>query len=137
MRSTPTGSGSLSPDFGSWRLTAPEPHYAAVLESATPVAPHTLDGLTGYCVVVGNDDPIPPAQPLAHAIGEHRTRHNGRLVRFPGQERLRGTVALTEVTSGTAIETIDCLGDTPGPDAVLRTQEFVRPILRWTAPCNS
>lgn len=111
-------------------IAEPEPHYAAVIETTTPLPALALDGVVGSIVAVHDDDPIDAPGALAAAVVAHRTRRNGRLIRFGGQDRLQGTVPLRDVTIGSAIEDIDCLGARPGPDAVLRTQEFVRPIFR-------
>lgn len=61
----------------------------------------------------------------AHAAGT-----SGRAVRFPGADRLTGTVPVAAVLAGTAIDGITVLGGGTADGCVLHTRDFVRPEWR-------
>ena len=111
-------------------ITEPVPHYAAVVEAALPLTEDVLRSVTATIVVADADEPIDQTTPVGRIAADHRARRNGRLIRFPGQHQLCGTMPLAHITTLSAITTIDCLGEQPGPAAVVRTQDFVRPMFR-------
>ena len=111
-------------------ITEPVPHYAAVIEAAIPPTEDVLGSVAAAIVVADADEPIDQTTPVGRIAADHRARRNGRLIHFPGQHRLRGTIPIAHITTLSAITTVDCLGEQPGPDAVVRTQDFVRPMFR-------
>lgn len=65
------------------------------------------------------------------ALAEHEARRSGRLVRFPGLERLHGPVTVREVEQTSAVERVEGLaGCEVRPGSVLHLDGHVRPT--WT-----
>jgi hypothetical protein len=112
-------------------VTEPEPHYAAVIEvpGSSEMARRELSDVveTVHVVIANQREDIDITLPAGDAAVAHRSRRSGRVVKFPGQENLVGTLPLSDVTARSAIEGLTCLGGSPGEDAVLRTQDFIRP----------
>ncbi|GIJ78461.1 hypothetical protein SAMN05443287_109189 [Micromonospora phaseoli] len=102
-------------------VAAPYPHVA--LSVATP-EPDRLAGL-------------PSTPPELHdaaiqAASEHTARRSGRAVRFPGAERLVGTLTVGDLLATSAIERVVVLGGaSAAPDTPVHTRDFVRP--QWQA----
>lgn len=89
----------------------------------------TAESRAGAVEVVGGG--------LATSAGEdlaalHRERRGGRVFRFPGLDALTGTTTVAEVLQDTAIDDVVMVGhrEPLTPDAVLDTQDFVRPHFR-------
>ena len=62
------------------------------------------------------------------AAAAHTGRSSGRLVRFPGDEVLVGTVTVQQVLDATAVETVRVLaGADPAPATEVVTRSHVRP----------
>ncbi|WP_233512726.1 hypothetical protein [Micromonospora deserti] len=103
-------------------VASPYPHVA--LSVAVPAATDRLAGL-----------PATPPQLRAaaeRAAGEHAARSSGRAVRYPGSDRMVGTLTVAELLAGSAVERVVVLGGPPaGPETPLHTRDFVRP--RWQA----
>jgi len=100
--------------FGGGRvlITLAGPHPAVLPPNATPAA----------------GDPDSPA---ARAVRQHAEGTGGRAVRYPGVERLVGSLPVAEVLSATAIDRVVVMGLPDRPDArgdtLLDTRAFVRP----------
>lgn len=63
---------------------------------------------------------------------EHATRRSGRAVRYPGVDRLVGTLTVAELLDASAIQRVIVLGAPPaGRETVVQTRDFVRP--QWQA----
>ncbi|MFV2019120.1 hypothetical protein [Micromonospora sp. LOL_023] len=96
-------------------VRTPRPHVAISL--AAP------DGLP--------DLPATPADliPAAElAAAEHRAGRSGRAVRYPGVDRLVGTLTVAELLEFSAIERVIMLGGVdPEPETPVQTRDFVRP----------
>jgi hypothetical protein len=109
-------------------VTEPEPHYAAVIEvAASPEAVRRDLADVSETVLIVDGQAIDHTHAMSDAVEAHRGRRSGRVIRFPGQENLVGTVALRDVTTQSAIDGLVCLGGATGESATLRTQDFVRP----------
>ncbi|MEV4714923.1 hypothetical protein [Micromonospora sp. NPDC049374] len=64
----------------------------------------------------------------ARAAGEHAARRSGRAVRYPGADRMVGTLTVDELLAAGAIERVVALGGAPvTPDTPVHTRDFVRP----------
>ncbi|MGI5523271.1 hypothetical protein ACQEUX_20405 [Micromonospora sp. CA-259024] len=102
-------------------VTAPYPHVA--LSVAVPTATGWLGGLPA----------TPPELRAAaeRAAAEHTARRSGRAVRYPGVDRMVGTLTVGEVLNSSAIERVVVLGGTTAePEMPLDTRDFVRPEWR-------
>lgn len=62
------------------------------------------------------------------AAGRLAAGDAGRVVRFPGQERLVGTVAVDDVTTLSAVDEVRGVAGTPSAGMALVTRDFVRPV---------
>ncbi|GAB7047777.1 hypothetical protein [Catenuloplanes indicus] len=98
-------------------VPAPHPHVA--LSVAAPervVLPGTDPGLRAAA---------------DEAAARHRDRVSGRAVVFPGVESLTGALTAADILDRSAIERVTVLGGTDaGPDALIETRDFVRPLFR-------
>ncbi|MFC0505073.1 hypothetical protein [Micromonospora costi] len=102
-------------------VAAPYPHVA--LSVAVPAATERLAELPA----------TPPELRDAadRAAAAHEARRSGRAVRYPGVDRLVGTLTVGEVLAASTIERIVVLGGaTAGSDTPLDTRNFVRPEWR-------
>jgi hypothetical protein len=110
-------------------VTEPEPHYGAVIEvsGSLDIVRGELTDVIDNVVIATNSEEIDSFHPAGSIALAHRSRRSGRVIRFPGQETLVDTVALSDITDRTAVEGLVSLGGSPGEDATLRTQNFVRP----------
>jgi hypothetical protein len=61
------------------------------------------------------------------AAGQLRDRRGGRVVLFPGKERLVGVLAAEQVAVLSAVTRLVGIADTPTSDVALDTRDFVRP----------
>jgi len=96
-------------------VRTPRPHVAISL--AAP------DGLPDLPATPAD---LVPAAELAAA--EHRAGRSGRAVRYPGVDRLIGTLSVAELLESSAIEQVIMLGGAqPDEDTPLVTRDFVRP----------
>jgi hypothetical protein len=91
-------------------------------------------GWDGVGVAWGERRCGPPEWSAGAAAGaaELAARRSGRVVLFPGVERLTGTVPIGSVVDGTAIDRVVVLGASAEPAAtdLLRTRDHVRPEWR-------
>jgi len=70
-------------------------------------------------------------EPLESAVAAHQEQRSGRVVLFPGSERLTRTLTVGEVLACTAIDRVRVLAaGEPDPATPLVTRDFVRP--RWS-----
>ncbi|MEU6207760.1 hypothetical protein ABZ814_29735 [Micromonospora musae] len=100
-------------------VTAPYPHVALSVAAAT-------DRLTEL-----PDTPLELREAAERAAAEHTARRSGRAVRYPGVDRMVGTLTVGEMLAGSAIERVVVLGSaTAEPDLPLDTRDFVRPEWR-------
>lgn len=65
------------------------------------------------------------------AIAAHRTRESGRLVVYPGVERLVAEVTAGDIRATAIDDLVSLCGRPVGDDTVVITRDFVRP--RWAA----
>lgn len=110
-------------DLGTWmarvRDALPDGADVAVVAtgpgSAAPVTSGTSPALDGALV----------------ALATRTLGADGRLVHFPGQHHLRGTVAVTEAVRLSAIEEAVLVGGgRPAPTELIATRDHVRPVWR-------
>ncbi|MGY1856554.1 hypothetical protein [Modestobacter sp. SYSU DS0290] len=75
----------------------------------------------------GDDD----AAPARTALAEAPSAVAGRVVRFPGADGVRGRVQVAELVAGTAVEDVQAVGATIGPEDVVDSgpNGFLRPQL--------
>ncbi|GID60694.1 hypothetical protein Aco03nite_090980 [Actinoplanes couchii] len=91
-------------------VTVPFPHVAISLLTAQPVE---------------------TAPELAQAATEAAGGRFGRAVRFPGSERLTGSLTVSEILQRSSIGRVEVLGSgTADPALVVDTGDFVRPQFR-------
>ncbi|SDT67443.1 hypothetical protein [Actinoplanes derwentensis] len=75
--------------------------------------------------------PAPTAPELAAAATEAESGRFGRAVRFPGVQRLTGSLTVSEILQRSAISRVEVLGGgLPDPATVVDTGDFVRPQFR-------
>jgi hypothetical protein len=68
---------------------------------------------------------------LAAAASTAAAGKSGRAVRFPGVERLTGSLTVSEILQRSSIARVEVLGSGPAaPDDVVETGDFVRPQFR-------
>ncbi|PZG03844.1 hypothetical protein [Nonomuraea aridisoli] len=79
---------------------------------------------------LGGERAGPLAEGAALAAAEHG--RSGRIVTFPGRDRLTGTLTVGELRRGSAIDRVLVLAtpDPPADDALVVTHDHVRPIWR-------
>ncbi|MGR6917272.1 hypothetical protein ACU635_23810 [[Actinomadura] parvosata] len=110
-----------------------EPHIACSLSVPGSVTPAALtDLLAGGSWVLGGRRDGPLAEGAALAAAEHEARRGGRVVTFPGRDRLTGVLPLGELRAASAIERVLLLAS-PGPppdDVLVVTNDHVRPVWR-------
>ncbi|MFC3500781.1 hypothetical protein ACFOOK_07350 [Micromonospora krabiensis] len=102
-------------------LATPYPHVA--LSVSVPAATDRLAALP----------PTPPElrEAADRAAAEHAAGRSGRAVRYPGVDRLVGTLTVGEVLTGSAITRVVVLGgSTAAAETALDTRDFVRPQWR-------
>ncbi|WBB66953.1 hypothetical protein [Micromonospora sp. WMMD812] len=102
-------------------VATPYPHVA--LSVAVPAAADRLAELPA----------TPPElhEAAERAAAEHAAGRSGRAVRYPGVDRMVGTLTVGEVLAGSAIERVVVLGSAAaGPDLPLDTRDLVRPEWR-------
>ncbi|GAA4961935.1 hypothetical protein [Actinoplanes utahensis] len=75
--------------------------------------------------------PFETAPELAAAATAAAAGRHGRAVRFPGVERLTGSLTVSEILQRSSIARVEVLGGGPAaPDVVVDTGDFVRPQFR-------
>lgn len=78
----------------------------------------------------GFDGPPELAGGLSQATHAHATRTSGRVVVFPGDHVLLGTVSVADATMWSDIDRVELVtGEPAGPGIALMTRDFLRP--RW------
>ncbi|TDD45709.1 hypothetical protein E1286_23145 [Nonomuraea terrae] len=107
-------------------LGMPEPHLACSLE--VPGGPVKPPAEVSWAL--GGERVGPLAEGAALAAAEHG--RSGRVVTFPGRDRLTGTLTVGELRGGSAIDRVLVLAtpDPPADDALVVTNDHVRPIWR-------
>lgn len=123
------------------------PHDAVSLSWTGPADPATWvarvrdalpDGADAAVVATGpgSDSPVTSGTSSALdgalvALATRTLGTDGRLVRFPGQEHLRGTVAVAEVVRLSVVEEAVLVGGgRPEPTDLIATRDHVRPVWR-------
>jgi hypothetical protein len=99
--------------------SAPRPHVAVSLAAA---------GLAADLLPA-----TPPAytEAAGKAAVAHAARRSGRAVRYPGVDKLTGTLTVADLLAHSAIEQVILLGGaTPSADTLVDTRDFVRPEWR-------
>lgn len=98
-------------------VRTPYPHVAVSLQLPAGVDPGGLPTVA--------PDLRRAAQQAAVA---HADRRSGRAVRYPGVDRLVGTLSVADLLARSAIERVRLLsGPDPAPQTPVRTRDFVRP----------
>ncbi|WP_353647702.1 hypothetical protein ABLG96_12445 [Nakamurella sp. A5-74] len=110
---------------------SPTADAAGVVELLSSLL-NTAGTTTGAIWTGGSGIGLPALQGSAEqAAAAHHDRSSGRVVRFPGSDKLTGTVTVADVLS-TAIDRIEVLGGgDPAPGSLLVTRDFLRP--RWNS----
>jgi hypothetical protein len=106
----------------------PEPHYAVAISADRSPSAGVLEAVGGDLAVIDRDE---------YLVGDHAgaraaalalwLRAKGRVIRFPGQENLRGVMSLADVTALSAISHVICVGGEAPTQTKLVTHDFVRP----------
>ncbi|WP_181958112.1 hypothetical protein [Nonomuraea mesophila] len=104
-----------------------EPHIACSLAVPGSVSPPT-----GVSWAAGDERGGPLAEGAATAAAEHAARRGGRVVTFPGHDRLTGTMSVAAIREGSAIERVLVLASPgpPGDGVLVVTNDHVRPVWR-------
>ena len=127
-------------------VTEPAPHWAFTLVLAgtagpadtTQAGPAVLaaaSSISGASLLVVHEDGStvsaggPAWREGAQAAAGQLLSGNGRVVLFPGQDELPGTVAVDDVTRLTPITQVIGIAGTPTAGRVLHTRGYVRPQL--------
>jgi hypothetical protein len=107
-----------------------EPHVALSL-----TGPGELDllaampGACGVATAAGTTGPARLAAGAEAARVEAAARSGGRAVVFRGVDLAMGEVPVRALLDGSLIDRVEVVGGPPaGPDALLRTRDFVRPV---------
>ncbi len=95
------------------------------------VDPAAVASVLGVAAALASDDGAFGPEPWQEAAREAARRlaagDGGRVVRFPGQGRLVGTVGVDDVPGMSAIEEVRGVAGTPAAGLDLVTRSFVRP----------
>ena len=86
--------------------------------------------LGGPVVDDATAEPDAGAAPALTALRQVQQGTEGRCVRFPGQDAVRGQLPVAELLSATAIEEVVGVGVQVTPELVLDTRDFLRPQWR-------
>jgi hypothetical protein len=106
----------------------PTPHYAAALSAGCRPSADVLAMMGDDVAVIDRDEYLVGDHPGARAAALALwLRAKGRVIRFPGQEHLRGTMSLADVTNLSAISHVICVGGESPTQTKLVTRDFVRP----------
>ncbi|GLW98553.1 hypothetical protein [Microtetraspora sp. NBRC 16547] len=86
----------------------------------------------GVSAALGESRTGPDAEGAALAAAEHAAGRTGRIVLFPGQDELTGTLPVREVLARSAIDRVVVLAqaDEPDADTDVVTNDHVRPEWR-------
>lgn len=107
-------------------------HHAGSVELDPATADAASEAFLAQGAAVAQDgevtgpDEYGPGATLALAVH----RREGRAVRFPNQNLLRGTLTLAEALATGAVDRIEPLGGPLPPETLLATHDFVRPVYR-------
>jgi hypothetical protein len=117
-----------------------EAHHAASMEFAAGTAPAATTSLLDALQKLGLATAGPaegtvdgPEEYRAGAVAARAAllaRANGRAVRFPGQELLRGRLTVAEALAAGGVDRIEPLGTDISADTLVDTRDFVRPVFR-------
>ncbi|MEV5573851.1 hypothetical protein AB0L06_27745 [Spirillospora sp. NPDC052269] len=107
-------------------------HHAASVELNSSTATKATEALLAQGAAVAKEGQVTGPDEYILGAGEALTKHRreGRAVRFPNQDRLRGTLTLAEAEATGAVDRIDSLGGPLPPETLLATHDFVRPTYR-------
>jgi hypothetical protein len=98
---------------------APHPHVAVSLAAAGLPAALLPATAPGYAEAAGK------------AAVAHAARRSGRAVRYPGVDKLTGTLTVADLLAHSGIEQVILLGGAPpAPETLVDTRDFVRPEWR-------
>jgi hypothetical protein len=117
-----------------WLATVPPvPGLVACTHFVSGEVVITLDGVDPATVPLPAAMRTPDTSSNAARVAEaeHRSRQSGRVVVYPGVEKLAGVMPVAEVLSASAIEKVVIMGRPGRPDAdpaqLVDTRDFVRP----------
>jgi hypothetical protein len=100
--------------------------------AAAPSSPGTAPVGPGAAPIATGAPPTGFGVACAEAVAAHVARTSGRAVRYPGVERLVGTLSVAEVLELSAIEKVEVLGGgAADPATLIDTGGYVRP--QWRA----
>jgi hypothetical protein len=109
-------------------IREPAPHYAVAISSGCLPSADLLAAIGGDLAVIDRDEYLVGDHPGARAAALALwLRAKGRVIRFPGQEHVRGTMSLADVTTLSAISHVICVGAESPRQTKLVTHDFVRP----------
>lgn len=108
------------------------PHVACSVTVEQAVDLDALSPDLGIAFGERRTGPEDLAEGAALAAAEHTAKASGRIVAFPGQAELIGTVTVGEVTANSAIDRVVVLAqpDEPGAGTPLATNDHIRPEWR-------
>ncbi len=106
----------------------PTPHYAVAISAGCRPSADVLATVGGDLAVIDRDEYLVGDHPGARAAALALwLRAKGRVIRFPGQQYLRGVMPLADVTTLSAISHVICVGGETPTQTKLVTHDFVRP----------
>jgi hypothetical protein len=106
----------------------PALHYAVAISAGCRPSADMLVTVDGDLAVIDRDEYLVGDHPGARAAALALwLRAKGRVIRFPGQQHLRGVMPLTDVTTLSAISHVICVGGESPTQTKLVTHDFVRP----------
>jgi hypothetical protein len=106
----------------------PTTHYAAAISAGRRPSAEMLATVCGDLAVIDRDEYLVGDHPGARAAAlASWLRAKGRVIRFPGQQYLCGTMSLADVTTLSAISHVTCVGGEAPTQTKLVTHDFVRP----------
>ncbi len=109
----------------------PSLHYAVAISTGCRSSADVLETVGGDLAVIDRDEYLVGDHPGARAAALALwLRAKGRVIRFPGQQYLRGVMSLADVTTLSAISHVICVGVESPTQTKLVTHDFVRPCFQ-------
>jgi hypothetical protein len=106
----------------------PAAHYAIAISASRGPTADVLATVCGDLAVIDRDEYLMGDHPGARAAALALwLRAKGRVIHFPGQQHLRGTLPLADVTTLSAISHVICVGGETPTQTKLVTHDFIRP----------
>ncbi|MFT4083567.1 MAG: hypothetical protein QM638_13370 [Nocardioides sp.] len=117
-------------------VATPEPRYVMVLDHTDELAARATEELPGLTRVPAARDVVLLLTDVSDdhraaarsAVHEHRTRHSGRLLRYPGRTAIERRLTVREVIARSCVDEVAGLaGVDVTPDTMLDLTGFARP----------